>query len=425
MPAPAGLPETLPRAGRGRSRLTRPPLRRAPTYRSRPGSSPPATASTRAPRSRSWSARGSVVRGELLPGGTEREWCEPDVLRRLRRASLARLRQEVEADRPARAGSLSRRAGRTSTPTGAAGAGPDRLREALVPLQGVALTPEGLGAGRPAAPPRRLQPGLARRALHERRAGLDRCRARWAETTARSPSTSARTSASPGRRPRTRSSTRPRARSTTPSASGSAGDPASGSTCSSSMASAEELHEALWDLAWSGEVTNDAFAPLRAPRLRAAQRCRARRPPLRRAAAPRPPGRHRALVAERSLFEGAPPAGPAAARPGGADAGAPRDRHPRDSARGGHPRRFRLALRRAPEPRVARDGAARLLRRGPREAPSSLCPGAVERLRSLPQADGSLLVLAATDPANPYGATLSVAQARGTAQAGPGPPGPT
>jgi ATP-dependent Lhr-like helicase len=34
-------------------------------------------------------------------------------------------------------------------------------------------------------------------------------------------------------------------------------------------------------------------------------------------------------------------------------------------------------------------------------------PGAVERLRSLPRADGSLQVLAATDPANPYGATLS------------------
>ena len=28
-----------------------------------------------------------------------------------------------------------------------------------------------------------------------------------------------------------------------------------------------ELVEALWDLAWAGEVTNDAFAPLRAPRL--------------------------------------------------------------------------------------------------------------------------------------------------------------
>ncbi len=33
-------------------------------------------------------------------------------------------------------------------------------------------------------------------------------------------------------------------------------------------------------------------------------------------------------------------------------------------------------------------------------------PGAVERLRSLPYPDGSYLVLAATDPANPYGASL-------------------
>src|SRR5262249_7276096 len=29
----------------------------------------------------------------------------------------------------------------------------------------------------------------------------------------------------------------------------------------------EQIQEALWDLVWAGEVTNDAFAPLRAPRL--------------------------------------------------------------------------------------------------------------------------------------------------------------
>jgi ATP-dependent Lhr-like helicase len=34
-------------------------------------------------------------------------------------------------------------------------------------------------------------------------------------------------------------------------------------------------------------------------------------------------------------------------------------------------------------------------------------PGAVERLRSLPREDGNHLVLAATDPANPYGASLA------------------
>ena len=38
-------------------------------------------------------------------------------------------------------------------------------------------------------------------------------------------------------------------------------------------------------------------------------------------------------------------------------------------------------------------------------------PGAVERLRSLPEADGSFQVLAATDPANPYGAGAALAEA--------------
>src|ERR671937_2031615 len=72
-----------------------------------------------------------LVRGELRPGGTEREWCDPDVLRRLRRASLAALRREVEPAEQAAFGrflpnwhGIDRRA---------------TLREALVPLQGLAL----------------------------------------------------------------------------------------------------------------------------------------------------------------------------------------------------------------------------------------------------------------------------------------------
>lgn len=40
--------------------------------------------------------QGRVVRGEFRPGGTEREWCHDDVLRVLRRRSLAALRSEVE-----------------------------------------------------------------------------------------------------------------------------------------------------------------------------------------------------------------------------------------------------------------------------------------------------------------------------------------
>src|SRR5207302_9728931 len=74
---------------------------------------------------------GKLVRGELRPGGGEREWCDPDVLRRLRRASLAALRREVEPVEQAALGrflpswhGIDRRAS---------------LREALVPLLSPAL----------------------------------------------------------------------------------------------------------------------------------------------------------------------------------------------------------------------------------------------------------------------------------------------
>jgi ATP-dependent Lhr-like helicase len=41
-------------------------------------------------------AAGRLVRGEFRPDGVEREWCDVDVLRQLRRRSLAALRREVE-----------------------------------------------------------------------------------------------------------------------------------------------------------------------------------------------------------------------------------------------------------------------------------------------------------------------------------------
>ena len=44
---------------------------------------------------------GRVLEGEFLPGGYGREWCDANVLRRLKRRSLAKLRQEVEpVDQP-------------------------------------------------------------------------------------------------------------------------------------------------------------------------------------------------------------------------------------------------------------------------------------------------------------------------------------
>ncbi|MEU6138532.1 DEAD/DEAH box helicase [Nocardioides sp. NPDC047086] len=50
------------------------------------------------------SARGRVLDGEFRPGGSGLEWCDADVLRMLRRRSLARLRKEVEPVEPAALG---------------------------------------------------------------------------------------------------------------------------------------------------------------------------------------------------------------------------------------------------------------------------------------------------------------------------------
>src|SRR6201995_3032263 len=81
---------------------------------------------------------GELVRGELRPGGSAREWCDPEVLRRLRRASLAVLRKEIEAaDQRALAAFLPSWNG-FSRYSGA-GPGVDRLREVRVPLQGLAM----------------------------------------------------------------------------------------------------------------------------------------------------------------------------------------------------------------------------------------------------------------------------------------------
>jgi ATP-dependent Lhr-like helicase len=45
--------------------------------------------------------RGRVIEGEFRPGGTQREWCESEVLRTIRRRSLAKLRKEAEpVDQP-------------------------------------------------------------------------------------------------------------------------------------------------------------------------------------------------------------------------------------------------------------------------------------------------------------------------------------
>ncbi len=43
---------------------------------------------------------GKLLEGAFRPGGTQREWCDPEVLRSVRRKSLARLRKEIEPVEP-------------------------------------------------------------------------------------------------------------------------------------------------------------------------------------------------------------------------------------------------------------------------------------------------------------------------------------
>ena len=51
-------------------------------------------------------AAGRVLEGDFRPGGTGREWCDPDVLQTIRRRSLAKLRHQVEPVEPAVLGRL-------------------------------------------------------------------------------------------------------------------------------------------------------------------------------------------------------------------------------------------------------------------------------------------------------------------------------
>ena len=61
----------------------------AARYRLAPGQLEPALAALE--------RAGVLVRGELRPGGSEREWCDAEVLRRLKRRTLAKLRNQVSA----------------------------------------------------------------------------------------------------------------------------------------------------------------------------------------------------------------------------------------------------------------------------------------------------------------------------------------
>jgi ATP-dependent helicase Lhr and Lhr-like helicase len=224
---------------------------------------------------RALEAAGELVRGELRPGGSEREWCDPEVLRRLRRASLAVLRKEIEpADQRAFARFLPSWQGIDRHPPG--GAGVDRLREVLVPLQGLALPaeawerdvlPRRVGAYSPTWMDQLCASGevvwIGAGALG-RRSGRVALYFREDVGHVGPPPFKGEPPAEPAH-----DLVRERLR---------AGACFFTDLLADVDLAPEALQEALWDLVWAGEATNDAFAPLRAPRLTLAraQRERAR-----------------------------------------------------------------------------------------------------------------------------------------------------
>ncbi len=355
------------------------------------------------PALRELERNGTLVRGELLPGGSEREWCDAEVLRRLRRASLAHLRKEAEAVDPAE---LARfiPSWQNVDAHRPAGAGPDRLREALVSLQGVALTPEvwerdvlprRLGAYSPAWLDELTTGGevvwigagplgrTGRVALYFR----DDVRL------AGPPPANAKLEAPEGE---VHDAIRERL---------GAGACFWLDLVADLELAPEELNEALWDLAWAGEATNDAFAPLRARRLTAVQRQqqRGRRFATRRTGANRAVQGRWSLTAP--LFSESPAQGPRLR----AQAELMLERYgivTRESVLAeGVPGGFSSLYGELSNLEMLGTARRGYFVEGLGGAQFALA-GAVERLRGMPREEGKYLLLAATDPANPYGAAL-------------------
>ena len=209
-------------------------------------------------------AAGRVLSGEFRPGGSGTEWCDSEVLRRVRRRTMAALRKEAEPVAAADAGDAAAglavggpgrgvaaaRGGRRAAGRGAAG----RRR-------GPGLR---AGAPDPALPGRGLLADDARRADVLRRGGVGR--RRIARRRRRlGDAVPCGTGAAPASGALRGPGSGPGARG---DPLGALGDDAAlflrgiVARVGDGFSSAEVL-SGLWDLLWAGYVTNDTLAPLR------------------------------------------------------------------------------------------------------------------------------------------------------------------
>jgi ATP-dependent Lhr-like helicase len=355
----------------------------------------------------------TILRGEFRPGGTAREWCDPDVLRQLRRRSLARLRKEVEpVERVVLARFLP--AWQGVRPVGDPATEPlplraeaalERLAEVVDQLAGVPIPASVLERD---VLPARL-PGYQPRLLDELGAMGE---VAWVGC------------GSLGRDDGRIALFRPGREALRDVAAGVPEPPATdlherlrerlrhrGASFYRDLASAagaakeRDILDALWDLVWAGEVTNDTFAPLRALRWRRPSGERRPRPGRLQAGPPEAAGRW-------SLVERA---GEDPTRRLHSLATALLDRHGvltreavvAEEVAGGFSALYPVLRAMEESGRIRRGYFVEGL-----GAAQFALPGAVDRLRSLRDPDAgdggpTVHLLAAADPANPYGAALA------------------
>jgi ATP-dependent Lhr-like helicase len=358
----------------------------------------------------------TVLRGEFRPGGAEREWCDPDVLRLLRRRSLARLRREVE---PVEQAALARflPAWHGIAPVGEARpsvsqqAALERLAEVVDQLTGVPIPASVLERD---VLPARIN-GYQPRLLDELGAmgevawvgqgslGRDDGRIVLYRPGREALRMAGRAAAEPGgERPNGERHEKIREHLARRGASfyRDIYTAAGGGTD-------REVLDALWDLVWSGDVTNDTFAPLRALRWKRPGRDARRRPGrLTTLGPPEAAGRW-------SLVEAVSAPGVITTERAHALATALLERHGivtreavvAEGVEGGFASTYPILRAMEEAGRIRRGYFVEGL-----GAAQFALAGALERLRIVREPEGGAPVvhlLAATDPAQPYGAALA------------------
>jgi ATP-dependent Lhr-like helicase len=345
--------------------------------------------------------RNEVLAGEFRRAAEGREYCHPEVLRILRRRSLAALRREVESVAPeALARFLPAWHG-----VGTEAGGVDRLLEVVFQLQGLALPASVIErdviAGRVSGySPRLLDElvsmgevvwvGRGQLGVSDGRVALylRGDAARLVPVTGEGPDG--------GMRDRIRAHLKARGASFFRDLYNACGG-----------GDENEMLDSLWDLVWSGEVTNDTFAPLRL--LGPMTRRTTHKPRLPRLTQPRAAGRW-------SLVADLVGSGAGATERLHSEAGVLLQRHgvlTREAvAAEGWPGGFAglyPVLRAMEESGRIRRGYFVEGLGGSQFA----LPGAVDRLRSVRDGGGGVVAVAATDPANAFGAVLPWPQSDG------------